>query len=60
MEKILAAVCNGCPLCVYARKKPDTPLGKAISWHGSWCPAWKAWEKVYGESAEAEKEKQSK
>jgi len=32
-------------------------LGKVMRWHGSWCPAWKAWEKVYGESETAKTRK---
>ncbi len=56
--KILARICNSCSPCVYARNKPDTTFGKIMRWHGSWCPAWNAWEKVYGENAEAEKGKQ--
>lgn len=58
MEKILAGFCNACPLCVIARNKPDTTFGKAMRWHGSWCPAWKAWEKIYGESEAAKKGEQ--
>ena len=54
MKKMLAGLCNSCPLCRYARKKPDSLLGKIVCWHGSWCPAWKAWEQVYGEVAAAE------
>lgn len=51
MEKpgILAQICHHCPLCRYARNNPDTNLGKLMAWHGKWCPAWKAYEKAYGQ-----------
>lgn len=54
MKRVLAWKCNYCPLCRYARKKPDTMIGKVMHWHGKWCPSWKAREKYYGQSAEAQ------
>ena len=41
-QRALGKVCDNCPLCNYARKNPDTHLGKFMSWHGKHCPAWKA------------------
>jgi hypothetical protein len=38
----LGKICDNCPLCNYARKNPDTRFGKAMAWHGQYCPAWKA------------------
>lgn len=38
----LGRVCDGCKLCQYARKNPETLVGKIMNWHGKWCPAWKA------------------
>lgn len=51
MKKTLAGICNSCPMCSYARKNPDTLIGKVMHWHGKWCPMWKAWNEVYGEGA---------
>jgi hypothetical protein len=49
--KFLADHCNNCAMCRYAREKPDTTFGKIMHWHGTWCPAWKAQQKVYGEQS---------
>lgn len=48
LTKFMAYRCEHCPLCKYAREKPDTPVGKIMQWHGKWCPFWKSREKVYG------------
>ncbi len=48
MKKIMAKICDLCPLCRFARKKPETLIGKLMSWHGKWCPFWRAWEEIYG------------
>ena len=42
LQKTLGTVCDNCPLCNNARKKPDTALGRFMSWHGRYCPAWQA------------------
>ena len=47
-KKLLAIVCNICPLCWFARKYPGNWFGKFMLWHGKWCPAWKSWEEFYG------------
>jgi len=52
-EKLMAARCEACPACRYARKNPETLFGRLVQWHGSWCPCWKAWEKHHGDEREA-------
>jgi len=47
IKKILARLCDICPLCRFARRYPDSWFGKLMIWHGKWCPVWKAWEDVY-------------
>jgi len=54
LEKLFAKRCDNCPLCNYARKNPETTVGKIIHWHGKWCPFWKAWQKEYGDQPAAE------
>ena len=49
MTKRLAKHCDDCKLCTHARENPDTMFGKVVHWHGTWCPAWKARQKVYGD-----------
>lgn len=48
LKKIFAHVCNSCPFCILARRYPDSWFGKIMSWHGKYCPFWKAWEETYG------------
>ena len=49
VKRIMAKRCDWCLPCRYARANPDTKVGKAIAWHGSWCPFWQAWQEVYGD-----------
>ena len=42
LEEFLGKACDGCFLCRYARDNPATMIGKIMTWHGKWCPAWKA------------------
>ena len=49
VTKLMAKSCDNCALCNYARENPDKMFGKFMHWHGTWCPAWKAHQKVYGE-----------
>ena len=49
VKRLMAKRCDICLPCRYARANPDTRIGKAIAWHGSWCPFWKAWQEVYGQ-----------
>jgi len=49
ITKFLAGRCHNCTVCEYAEKKPDSAFGKFMQWHRTWCPAWAAHTKVYGE-----------
>ena len=49
LKKFMAARCEHCPLCRYAREKPETLVGRVMHWHGKYCPFWKAWQEVYGD-----------
>ncbi|MFH1131103.1 MAG: hypothetical protein V1754_07190 [Pseudomonadota bacterium] len=49
LKKFMALRCDKCPACNYARKNPESWIGKLFSWHGKWCPFWKAWQEVYGD-----------
>ena len=51
IKNILAWRCEVCPLCKYARKNPESLMGKAMAWHGKFCPAWRAWQEIYGDKA---------
>ena len=51
-QRTLGKVCDNCPLCNYARKNPETNFGKFMSWHGQYCPAWKAQRKIEAERQE--------
>lgn len=53
ITNIMGKVCDNCPLCNYARENPDTTLGKVMEWHGKWCPAWQAQEKIEKDRDEA-------
>jgi len=48
IKEILALRCEKCPICRYARKKPESLFGKMMSFHGRFCPFWRAWQEVYG------------
>jgi hypothetical protein len=47
----LAGLCHHCAICPYSAKRPDSAFEKAMRWHRTWCPAWKAHTKVYGQKA---------
>ncbi len=47
----LAGFCHHCGICAYANKTPNSAFGKLMSWHRTWCPAWAAHTKVYGEKS---------
>ena len=57
LNRTLGKICDNCPLCSYARKNPETPFGKVMSWHGKYCPAWKA-QRELAEAREEEVHKQ--
>ena len=50
-QQTLGKVCDNCPLCNYARKNPETIVGRTMSWHGRYCPAWKAQQEIAAERA---------
>ncbi len=45
-QRSLGKVCDNCPLCNYARKNSESGLGRIMSWHGQYCPAWQAQQKI--------------
>jgi len=45
MRKILAAFCQICPLCIVARKFPQSKFAKMIKSLSSICPFCKAYKK---------------
>ena len=49
--RALAGVCHHCGICASAAKTPGSVFEKTMRWHRTWCPAWKAHTKVYGEKA---------
>ena len=51
-QRTLGKVCDNCPLCNYARRNPETRIGRIMSWHGQYCPAWKAQQEIAAESKE--------
>jgi len=48
MKRFMAAGCEYCPACRYARNHPENWFGRFMAWHGNWCPSWKAWQEIYG------------
>ena len=55
LEQFLGKACDGCLLCRYARENPETLIGRIMTWHGKWCPAWKAQQKIEHERLQVEK-----
>jgi hypothetical protein len=47
IKKLMAARCKHCPLCRFARANPETLVGKAVAFHGRFCPFWRAYQQVY-------------
>ncbi len=47
--RTLARICHSCGICPYAASMPDSTLDRVMRWHRSWCPAWRAHSRVYGE-----------
>ena len=47
--QLLAGMCHNCSMCTYADRRPNSVFGKFMRWHRTWCPAWAAHTKVYGE-----------
>lgn len=48
LKRAMAKRCDLCLPCRYARRNPETLVGRAIHWHGKWCPFWQAWQEIYG------------
>ena len=51
-QRSLGKICDHCPLCNHGRKHPETLFGKVMSWHGKYCPAWKAQQEIAAERQE--------
>ena len=49
ITKLLGGFCHNCGICPYADKRPNSAFGKLMRWHRTWCPAWAAHTKIYGE-----------
>jgi len=49
VTKALADFCHKCSICPYADKRPNSAFGKLMRWHRTWCPAYIAHKKIYGE-----------
>jgi hypothetical protein len=47
--RALAGFCHNCGICASAARRPGTAFERTMRWHRTWCPAWKAHTKVYGE-----------
>ena len=47
--RALAGLCHHCGICAHAARRPGSLFEKTMRWHRTWCPAWKAHTKVYGE-----------
>lgn len=47
--RTLAGICHNCGICPYAASLPDSTFDRIMRWHRSWCPAWRAHTRVYGE-----------
>lgn len=48
IHKLFGRVCQICPICIYARKHPDSTLYNVMdsAFHGSWCAAWQGYKKL--------------
>jgi hypothetical protein len=49
LQRALGTLCDRCPLCKKARQEPGSVLGRIMAWHGRFCPAWKAQERLAAE-----------
>ena len=47
--RALAGFCHAGGICPFAASRPDSSLDKLMRWHRTWCPAWRAHTRVYGE-----------
>lgn len=44
----LANFCHDCGVCDRAERRPQSPFGRFMRWHRTWCPAWSAHKEIYG------------
>ncbi len=54
VRDLMAKRCEACPLCRHARQHPQSLFGRAMAWHGKFCPFWRAWQRVYGDQRKAQ------
>jgi hypothetical protein len=54
-ERFMGKAYDGCRLCQYSRDNPATMIGKIMTWHGKWCPAWKAQQDIERERQQGAK-----
>ena len=59
LQQFLGKACDGCLLCRHARENPATVIGKLMVWHGKWCPAWKAQQRIEYERQQVAKRKRN-
>jgi hypothetical protein len=58
IERFMGKACDDCRLCRYARNNPATMIGKIMTWHGKWCPPWKAQQEIERERRQEATRKQ--
>ena len=46
--RALGGFCHRCGICPWANKVPNSPLGKTMRWHRTWCPGWASHKKIHG------------
>jgi len=59
LAEFLGKACDRCVLCRFARENPKTITGRIMVWHGKWCPAWKAQQKIEYERQQVVKRKRN-
>lgn len=47
-EKFMAWICEICPLCIFARKFPQSRIAKIVAREKQHCPFCRAYERVKG------------
>lgn len=55
-KRIRATICEHCPVCIHARKSPDSTIGKILHhrYHADHCPLWTAYRDVHGRNGDSE------
>ncbi len=48
-HRVMGHTCHHCPICSYARKKPESKIGKVLHHpaHANNCPAWKSEKEMF-------------